>query len=186
MAQNVMKEEIAKRFGEEVASDSKLVDECALPAPVMFTISLTPSLQGISMCQIYNLTPEQLQFKWEAATYSAMPSRAHEAARFTQASLADVKAQIIRERSQNGVKKAQMRNVAGAAAVNRSKLPQFMSRNNRMMGTGRAGDLQIKAEVTGGTDFSNVAGPSKVVFRGPKMDASSRKKRGCTSRVFSI
>ncbi|KAK7056975.1 DNA-directed DNA polymerase alpha subunit pol12 [Paramarasmius palmivorus] len=158
MAQNGMKEEIARRFGEEVASDSKLVDEC------------------ISMCQIYNLTPEQLQFKWEAATYSAMPSRAHEAARFTQSSLADVKAQIIRERSQNGVRKGQIRNVAGAATVNRSKMPQFMSRNNRIvMGTSSP---QIKTEVTGGTDFSNVAGPSKVVFRGPKMDASSRKKRG--------
>ncbi|EEB87354.1 hypothetical protein MPER_15310, partial [Moniliophthora perniciosa FA553] len=97
MAQHGMKEEITRRFGEEVASDSKLVEEC------------------ISICRIYNLTPEQLQFKWEAATYSATPSRAHEAARFTLASLADVKAQIVRERSQNGVKKAQVRNIAGAA-----------------------------------------------------------------------
>uniref|UniRef100_A0A0W0G7Z2 DNA polymerase alpha subunit B n=1 Tax=Moniliophthora roreri TaxID=221103 RepID=A0A0W0G7Z2_MONRR len=157
MAQDGMKEEISRHFGEEVASDSKLVKEC------------------ISICQIYNLTPEELQFKWEAATYSSTPSRAHEAARFTLASLDDVKAQIIRERSHNGVKKAQVRNITGAANVNRSKMPQFMNRNNRVL----TGTAQIKTEaVAGGLDLSNVAGPSKVVFKGPKMDAASKKKRG--------
>ncbi|KAL0580868.1 DNA-directed DNA polymerase alpha subunit pol12 [Marasmius crinis-equi] len=138
------------------------------------------SRTGVSLCKIYNLTPEQLQFKWEAATFSAAPQRAHEAARFTMDSLAGVRAQIKREMAQSNTSKVQPRNFSGAAAVNRARLPQFMARNMGNAGRAGTGEVQVKAEP--GLDSMSLAGPSrvssKVVFKGPKMDASSRKKRG--------
>ncbi|KAF9269284.1 DNA polymerase alpha, subunit B [Marasmius fiardii PR-910] len=164
MSEGSISQEISRRLGDEVASNPKLLEEC------------------LSICRIYNLTPEQLQFKWEAATFSSMPARAHEAARFTMDSLAGVKAQIKREMNQNSTAKAQPRNFVGAAAVNRSRLPQFMAQNMRMnVGRGGAGEVKIKAEPSGGLEPASLAGPSrppsKVVFKGPKTDAFSRKNR---------
>ncbi|KAK1234537.1 DNA-directed DNA polymerase alpha subunit pol12 [Marasmius sp. AFHP31] len=157
--------DLCDRLGDEVASNSKLLEEC------------------LSICRIYNLTPEQLQFKWEAATFSSTPARAHEAARFTMDSLAGVKAQIKREMTQNTATRVQPR-VSGAAAVNRARLPQFMNRNMAMKaGIGGGGEVQVKTEPgSGGFESSSIAGPSragsKVIFKGPKMDPSSRKERG--------
>ncbi|KAL0068379.1 DNA-directed DNA polymerase alpha subunit pol12 [Marasmius tenuissimus] len=157
-------EDLCNRLGDEVASNSKLLEEC------------------LSICRIYNLTPEQLQFKWEAATFSSTPARAHEVARFTMDSLAGVKAQIKREMTQNTATRVQPR-VSGAAAVNRARLPQFMNRNMAMKAGMGGGEVQVKMEPgSGGFESSSIAGPSragsKVVFKGPKMDASSRKERG--------
>ncbi|KAG7094228.1 hypothetical protein E1B28_007834 [Marasmius oreades] len=163
MSEELMSKEIASRLGYEVASDPKLLEECLL------------------ICRIYNLTPEQLQFKWEAATFSSTPARAHEAARFTIDSLAGVKAQIKREMNQNSATRARSRNFSGAAVVNRTRLPQFMHQNIRK-NAGRVGigEVQVKAET--GLEPMSLAGPSrstsKVAFKGPKMDASSRKNRG--------
>lgn len=72
--------------------------------------------------------------------------------------------------------------MTGVASVNRDRVP-FMSRN-----TGTSAKTQVKVEprmggFSGGKVFGSgvVAGPSKVVFKGPKNDEPSRKKRACES-----
>lgn len=185
MAQDAMSQEIARRLGDEVASDPKLMEECACRtlSPSMFA-NLQSFTTGLSICRIYNLTPEQLQFKWEAATFSATPARAHEAARFTMDSLAGVKAQIKRELNRSSTGRAQPRAFGGTASINRARLPQFMAQNIRNAARAGVGEVKIKAEpFSDGLDSTRLAGPSratsKVVFKGPKMDASSRKNRAC-------
>lgn len=91
-------------------------------------------------------------------------------------SVATLKAHLQRELANESSKKAQRAMPPGSAAVvNRSRIPANMA---RVMNTGaKVGVIQVKEEQSG-------ASSSKVVFRGPKMDASSRKDRACESLIY--
>lgn len=136
---------------------------------------------------MYGITPEDLQWKWEAATISLGPaSRAREARRFTLDSLAGVRAQIKRDLekgSGSAQRKTQVRSLAsGVASINRNKMPFAFSRN--MAQRVPVPDVQVKMEpdmVTIPADQGpSAAGPSKVTFKGPQNDVASQKKRACT------
>lgn len=149
-------------------------------------------LAGQKLCEMYGITPETLQWKWEAATLSLGPlSRAREGRRFTSESLAGVKNQIRKELEQKGSgsaqRKTQVRSLAsGVASVNRNKMPFALNRN--IIAAQRVqSDPQVKMELDNVVipDLSMdpkgpTAGPSKVTFDGPQSDVASQKKRACT------
>jgi DNA polymerase alpha subunit B len=162
-----IRKEIRAFFKSSVASDEKLIEESTCLDWVEFPIER--SLPVISICQIYNLSPENLFYKWEAinfnasATHSAIPS-------FSMDSVTALKAQLQRELAKESGKKAQRAIPVGNAAVVKRRIPANMA---RVMNTAaKAGVIQVKEEQSG-------AGPSTVTFRGPKLDASSRKDRTC-------
>ncbi|KAF5389267.1 hypothetical protein D9757_003533 [Collybiopsis confluens] len=171
MEKNTLKNEIASRLGLEVASDPKLLEECQ------------------KLCENYGISPQDLQFKWEAATFnSGTFTPAREAARFTIDSLAGVRTQIKRELEQgsgSAKKKTQVRSLAsGVASINRNKMPFGLNRN--VVAAQLAPEPQVKPELDldqvidfspGGTRGQTNAGPSKVTFKGPKNDLESRKNR---------
>ncbi|KIK69549.1 hypothetical protein GYMLUDRAFT_212131 [Collybiopsis luxurians FD-317 M1] len=166
-----LKKEIAERLGLEVASDPNLLTECQ------------------KLCELYGITPQDLQFKWEAATFhSGTVASAREAARFTMESLAGVRAQIKRELEQgsgSAKKKTQVRSLAsGVASINRNKMPFGLSRN--VVAAQRVPEVSIKMEpdldLMPDSSLSELkekstAGPSKVNFKGPQSDLESRRKR---------
>ncbi|KAF9077663.1 DNA polymerase alpha/epsilon subunit B-domain-containing protein [Rhodocollybia butyracea] len=164
-----LKDEIERCLGSEVTSNPKLLAECQ------------------KICEIYNITPTDLQFKWEAATWDSRSfAPAREAVRFTSESLVRVRDQIKKELEGGGSakKKAQSRGLAsGVASVNRNKMPLSLNRN--IKATQRVPEPQVKMEPDMFTisDISidskgpNIAGPSRVTFKGPKNDVESRKKR---------
>ncbi|KAJ3788328.1 DNA polymerase alpha/epsilon subunit B-domain-containing protein [Lentinula aff. detonsa] len=171
MATGSIKEELANCLGLEVASDPKLLAECQ------------------KICEIYGITPQELQYKWEAATYNHNNNFAsvREATRFTSDSLAGVRDQIKRELEQDhgsAKRKTQVRSLAsGVASINRNKMPFVLNRN--MHAAQRVPEPLIKiepdavniTEISTGSRGLRVAGPSRVHFRGPKNDAESKKKR---------
>ncbi|KAJ3977823.1 DNA polymerase alpha/epsilon subunit B-domain-containing protein [Lentinula raphanica] len=166
-----IKEELATRLGLEVASDPKLLAECQ------------------KICEIYGITPQELQYKWEASIYSHNKNfvSVREAARFTLESLASVRDQIKRELEQgrdSAKKKTKARSLAsGVATIDRNKIPFALGRN--MHTAQRVSKPQIKidpetinlGEITVSSRDPTLAGPSQVRFQGPKNDLESRKKR---------
>jgi DNA polymerase alpha subunit B len=91
-------------------------------------------------------------------------------------SIVAMKASIQRQLAKDSSKKALRAMHSGSAAVvNRSRIPPNMA---RVMNTGaQVGVIQVKEEQNG-------AGPSKVVFKGPNVGASSRKDRACEFRYL--
>lgn len=192
MAAPSIKEEIANCLGLEVASNPKLLAECALKMILSLMLADVVSA-GQKICEIYGITPQDLQYKWEAATYEHANNFAsvREAARFTSDSLAGVREQIKRELEQgsgSAKKKTPARSLAsGVASINRNKMPFALGRN--IHAAQRVLEPQIKAEpdtfnsteISVGLKGSGVVGPSMVKFRGPKSDVESKKKRACMS-----
>lgn len=130
------------------------------------------------MCQIYNLQPDELLWKWEALNFKPSATRS-EISPFTMDSISALKAQIQRDMDKGSANKTQTRtNANGAAAVSVGRnLPAFMRRNVNAMAGMKPGTAQVKMEEDGSV---HLAGPSKVRFVGPMMDASSRTKRACS------
>ncbi|KAF5355229.1 hypothetical protein D9758_005997 [Tetrapyrgos nigripes] len=147
-------DEIRQRMGEQVASDAKLMAEC------------------LNICDIYNITAEDLQYRWEAVTYnSAAPSRALEV-RFTADTLQTVKQDLSRNSSADVTRKTNTRGNATALAnaAMKRKVPAFMNRNQAP----KREDGVVKMEaVDGGVGASYddaVASTSAVAFEGPKRE----------------
>jgi DNA polymerase alpha subunit B len=131
----------------------------------------------MGMCKMYNLSVENLSYKWQALSYS----NTNTLAIFTHQSVPDLKARLQQDQSRlNAAKQeASLRSAAG---------PSFGRGRGRPGGIARAplassldaglkiGPLRsgiVKSEV------SAVSEPSKVVFSGPKSDEQSRKSRAC-------
>lgn len=99
-------------------------------------------------------------------------------------SIGALKAQIQRESllKESGKKTQTRTSGAGLASVARTRVPPFMSRNlnkHAARATGAQVKLEPRSDDLWNPGSIGVAGPSKVVFKGPKGDASSRKKRAC-------
>ncbi|KAF9464138.1 DNA polymerase alpha subunit B [Collybia nuda] len=152
MAAN-LKEKVSAIFGSSVVEDEKLLEEC------------------VSICQIYNLDPQDLLWKWEALNFRTSNTLS-EISPFTMDSIGALKETLRRNLAKEAAKKPQRINPMGQkAAINltRTRAPvQAAKIKNMDMSSARS--VQVKPE-------ESVAGPSKVSFKGPKMDASSRKDR---------
>ncbi|KAJ7163302.1 DNA polymerase alpha/epsilon subunit B-domain-containing protein [Mycena filopes] len=153
MSNDALTEEISTRF-PDIASDPPLLAEC------------------VSVCENYSLTPEDLQYKWEALNFR--PSATHsEISAYTLDSLNALKIHIQRERA--------AKNTGHGAAAPRTSLVASINRSafrNRNPGPKAANPVQVKLEsTTDGFGMTGIAGPSTVSFKGPSNDPSARKKR---------
>ncbi|KAJ7134424.1 DNA polymerase alpha/epsilon subunit B-domain-containing protein [Mycena epipterygia] len=151
MATDSLAQEISTRFAD-IASDTQLIAEC------------------VSVCQNYSLTPEDLQYKWEAHNFRPSATRS-EISAYTLDSLNTLKVQIQRERASKSTLQKEPPRTSLVAAINRSA---FRNRNPGPKPTG----AQVKLEPTAdGFGMTGIAGPSTVSFQGPSTDAVARKKR---------
>ncbi|KAJ7211474.1 DNA polymerase alpha/epsilon subunit B-domain-containing protein [Mycena haematopus] len=152
MATDTLAQDLSTRF-PDIASDTLLIAEC------------------VSVCQNYSITPEELQYKWEAHNFRPSATRSEISPR-TLESLSTLKAQIQRDRvSKSGVQKAAPRNSL-VTSLNRGA---FRNRNPAKAAQSPA---QVKLEPTAdGFGREGIAGPSAVLFKGPSNSAPTRKKR---------
>ncbi|KAJ6512102.1 DNA polymerase alpha/epsilon subunit B-domain-containing protein [Mycena vitilis] len=152
MTTETLTQEISTRFAD-IASDTQLIAEC------------------VSICQNYNMSPEELQYKWEAHNFRPSATRS-EISPYTIESLTTLKAQIQRERAAKSAPQRAAPRTSLVAAINRSAF------RNRNPGPKPAGAVQVKVEPPAdGSGMEGIAGPSTVSFKGPSNDASARKKR---------
>ena len=133
------------------------------------------TLTGATLCQTFNLTAEDLQYKWEAMNYRSTATHS-EISPLTKDSIAALKAKIQRSLSEN-IKKPQLRAIPGSdtAKVDRTRLPPNLSKN---INSGQKfGAVQVKVEQSTGAP-----GPSPthaVTFRGPAMHSPFTKQSSC-------
>ncbi|KAJ7459686.1 DNA polymerase alpha/epsilon subunit B-domain-containing protein [Mycena latifolia] len=152
MATDSLTQEISTRFAD-IASDAQLVAEC------------------VSVCKNYSLTPEELQYKWEAHNFRPSATRS-EITPYTIESLATLKVQIQRERATKSALPREAPRTSLVASINRSAF------RNRNPGPKASMPVHVKLEPTAdGFGMIGVAGPSTVAFQGPSNDPVARKKR---------
>lgn len=191
MASTKLREQITDKFGDVVASDENLLVECT---PFIFNASrqrVQPdaSTSGMSMCQIYNITPEDLFYKWEASKFNTRSLRSDVEPIFSM-EVANALKKELQQKLASENAKTQKANRAWAkdsvASTNRN--PRFGGfKRNLVPQAGipvkveRGADKMLKTE----QELPNVAGPSKVTFKGPKKDEASRKKRACEFVLYN-
>ncbi|KIJ17926.1 hypothetical protein PAXINDRAFT_9860 [Paxillus involutus ATCC 200175] len=156
MSTEGFRKEIAQHFSEAVAADDALVKECT------------------AMCKMYNLTVEDLSYKWQALSYSTTNSFAL----FTLKSVPDLKAKLQQELDRTNATKQETtsRNVASSnfartrgKASGLSRLPITRSLDVPL-NVGPVRSTIVKSE-------ANEFVGSRVVFEGPTMDPQSQKSR---------
>ena len=126
----------------------------------------------MSVCKNYGITPEELQYKWEAHNFSHSATRS-EISPYTPDSFASLKLLIQRERATKAaVQKAPPR-TAPVTTINRGA---FRNRNPANRPVNGAAQIKLEPDADG---FAMVAGPSTVSFQGPSADAAAIKKRAC-------
>jgi DNA polymerase alpha subunit B len=125
------------------------------------------------------MSPDSLRWKLEAFCFSNKTVPHSALKNVTLDSVLSLKAQLQREVSRE--KKAQPRTSTVSANVNRMRkpagMPTVMNRNINLPGpavsSGRTVVAQVKQEEV------QVAGPSRVVFSGPKQDDEGKTRRAC-------
>lgn len=148
---------------------------------------------GVSICNIYHISPSDLKYKLEALNYKAS-NTGTEITPITMETLAAFKEQAKRDMARAAMKKAQPKARGGGATtanVNRTRLPAQLMNQGRAMdvdlpgpsGSG-SGANDINAPVVPAVkrepvNFSTNLAPSHVVFEGAKTDGESKKRRAC-------
>ncbi|KAG9315596.1 DNA polymerase alpha/epsilon subunit B-domain-containing protein [Chiua virens] len=146
--------QVAEYFSEAVADDDTLVQEC------------------MTMCKMYNLTVENLSYKWQALSYSNTNSLAI----FSHKSIPDLKARLQQELDRQNAAKQEFPSRGSAGLFGRGPGRGVITRGRagRTLDTGlKRGAIlpsMIKQEAP---RFSGI----KVVFQGPKSDEQSRKMK---------
>ncbi|KAG2096514.1 DNA polymerase alpha/epsilon subunit B-domain-containing protein [Suillus discolor] len=137
----------------------------------------------ISICQMYNLTAKDLQYKWEALSYG----KAQTILRFTRESASDVKAQIQREMQAKNASSVSKSAATGFVRGKFANSAKFVGVNAK----GLAGPLKAAAQppkaLFGGMasvpvkleqDFDGpIASSSRVTFVGQKEARQNRAYR---------
>ncbi|KAF8349223.1 DNA polymerase alpha/epsilon subunit B-domain-containing protein [Amanita rubescens] len=139
-----LKQGLISTFGDVVASDNDLMQQC------------------ISVCQLYNLPPEDLLWKWEAIRFKPNSLlSASENPTFNMESIAAIKGQLTRELKEGSKRKPQVRpnQFVFPANLQRSR---FTSRSH-----------VVKTEPSD----VHLSGSAAVDFRGPRTDEASKKRR---------
>ncbi|KAH7885091.1 DNA polymerase alpha, subunit B [Phlebopus sp. FC_14] len=157
MATEKFRNEIAEHFSEAVAADDALVKECA------------------NICKMYNISAENLSYKWQALSYSTTSSLSI----FTSKSVPDLKARLHQEQGRANVSKQETgtRSHAPAKFGRARGQPGVISNASisrsldAPLNVGPLRSSIVKTEVT------QVAGPSRVAFEGPRSDPTSYQKR---------
>jgi len=120
-------------------------------------------IQGVNICQMFDLSAKDLFYKWEALNYNN--SNTQSFSDFTLHSVDALKAQIQRNLSNGGHSRDRGR-----------KLGATFARTN--LGVNNTGDTQAKLDNrTGQPKYES--GRSKISFKGPKNDAVTRRHRAC-------
>ena len=134
----------------------------------------------MGMCKMYNISVEDLSYKWQALSYS----NTNTLAIFSLQSVPDLKARLQQELGRlNAIKQeAAARSAAGLAfGRGRGRPPGAMGRT---LDAGlKVGPLPLRSGVV--KPESAFSGPSRVTFQGPKSDEASRKNRAC-ERVVDV
>ena len=133
---------------------------------------------GINICKMFDLTPEDLSYKWEALSYNST----HTLNVFTMESAAALKAKIHQDLAKENAKKQKGR-ARLAGGVIRSRAPVMKASHPRAMASSSS------TSTTGGTVKEEVkmegiiAGPSSVDFKRPIVDPTSKTNRACKHPV---
>jgi DNA polymerase alpha subunit B len=162
-----LKKGLCKEFGDGAALDGKVMQECTRFYSNRFL--LTSSSIGITLCQMYNMTPKDLLWKWEAIKFGRQ-SPLSEVSVFDMDCIVAVKAQITRDLLTR--RKQQPR-------INQSSvISANLNRSLYSTGSVKTTPVQVKTEV------NDVSGSAGLSYRGPKLDEASRKKRACKHSLF--
>ena len=148
--------------------------------------TMRPSLTrliGVNMCQMFGLSATDLQYKWEALSFSSTYSIKI----FTMDSCAALKAKCQRDKAAEQAKLSK--------APGRAPMPRNMDMaKGRVGGRAKFGSANLDGalnvglppvrSLAGAPGFGDekrngIAGPSNVTFKGPETDEISRKKRAC-------
>ena len=131
------------------------------------------------MCQMFSLSPTDLQYKWEALSFSNTRSISI----FTMDSCAALKAKCQRDKV---AEQAKSNKLSG-----RAPMPGNMDITKGRIGPAKFGAPKLDGPLsvglppvksfagTPGLGDEKIAGPSKVTFKGPDNNEMSRKKRAC-------
>ncbi len=126
--------------------------------------SFSHTVLGISVCQLYNMPPQDLLWKWEAIRFKGNSLlSASENPIFNMDSITAIKAQLTRELKEGSKRKPQARpnQLVFPANLQRSR---FTSRSH-----------VVKTEPSD----VHLSGSAAVDFRGPRTDEASKKRRAC-------
>lgn len=116
-------------------------------------------------------------WKWEAMNFRPSNTRS-ELSPLTMKSIVGFKAHLQADLARKTAEQLRAHNNAGKVGAPKRGMPAFAARNataTANAGLGKAA-VRVKVEQNGSLVM---AGSSSVVFRGPKMDAESKKKRAC-------
>ncbi|KAK0201753.1 DNA polymerase alpha subunit B [Desarmillaria ectypa] len=141
--------EIKEQFGDDL--DEKLVEEC------------------VSMCKIYQQSPEDLFYKWESMHLN-LSSHSEIRPSFTMDSIASLKASLNRGLV-TGSKKAQPKQKTTRGGRNLN--PAFATRYSGATSHGTT----VKTESDAMMVDITLGASASVTFKGPKEDMASRKRR---------
>lgn len=132
------------------------------------------------MCQTFNLSVEDLRYKWEALSFSNVSSLRI----FTMDSVADLKISIQRDIAAKAAKiqKAQAK-PSGNAARGRAAAPKFNQQRGPVLQPKAGRSMPFVKEEKGILK----TGPTRVSFVGPPDDNESRQARSCEcTSIISI
>lgn len=136
---------------------------------------------GVSICKMYDITPDDFRFKVEAINYKPSTTRS-EISPITMETLSGVKAQIQQGLAKENAKRARTATRGlNTAHVDRNKVMAHMGRGviSKPSPSLPVVKQEHRSLETNGTISSHAAQTSNVVFSGPSTDLESRKKRGC-------
>ena len=125
------------------------------------------------MCQIFNLSAEDLFYKWEASRFNSGNIRSF--ASLTLESAKMLRSQLQRELTSTNNKSSNTKPSVTGPVRRDVVFPSGMSFKPKP-------GISIKSETN---VASGLAGPSNVSFKGPKNDLMSRNNRACEPRPYS-
>ena len=125
------------------------------------------------MCKMYNLSVENLSYKWQALSYS----NTNTLAIFTHQSVPDLKARLQQDQGRlNAAKQESALRSTGGLAFGRGRGRGPLARS---LDAGlKIGPLPRRSGIVK-SEVSTFSEPTMVVFQGPKSDEQSRKSRAC-------
>ncbi|KAL4080954.1 DNA polymerase alpha/epsilon subunit B-domain-containing protein [Scleroderma citrinum] len=149
MSVEKLRSDVAEHFGEMVAADDALLKEC------------------ISMCRTFNLSAQDLSYKWQAICYNSTQS----VQIFTLKSVPDLRAKLQSERTKaNAIRQEAMARNLASLGKGRGKseglLNPIIAKNfDERLSVGPLKSQVVKVEL------GDVAGPSRVRFQGPTAES---------------
>jgi len=162
-------EDMIAAIGQLVGDDKNVIRECEF-IPFLYAKYLLPTI-GLAMCRNFNIAPEDLRWKLEAANFSSTATHS-EISSVTLDTIITLKAQMQRELTQ---KRAVPKSTTVPANTSRLRrnivMPGMNSAHVASISGGRDVAKQIKQE-----DI-RTPGPSRVVFS----EQDDKQQRVCES-----